>query len=97
MREAQYIIIQDDFLSEEPLIIKDIGPWNRHMTITNDAEGVVQRLVQQGHLPKGRSLFYYDSEGELSEILVRDGFFAGFTPYRDEKASPAATSEAMKE
>jgi len=96
MREAQYIIIQDDHLKEKSLVIKDIGPWNRHMTITNDAEGVIQRLVQQGHLPPGRRLLYFDSEGELSEILVRDGFFAGFVPY-DEKASPAATSEAMKE
>ena len=97
MREAQYIIVQDDHLKEKPLVIKDIGPWNRHLTVTNDAENVVQRLERQGHLPVSRRLFYYDSEGELSEILVRDGFFAGFALYRDEKASPAATNEAMKE
>lgn len=96
MREAQYVIVKDDYLEEEPLVIKDMGPWNNHLTITNDAEGVVQRLVQQGHLPAGRRLFYYDSEGELSEILVRDGFFVGFAPY-NKTASPAATSEARKE
>ena len=95
MREAQYIIVQDDHLKEKPLVIKDIGPWNRHLTVTNDAENVVQRLERQGHLPVSRRLLYYDSEGELSEILVRDDFFAGFAPY-NEKASPAATSEAMK-
>lgn len=84
MREAQYEIMEDNYLRDIPLVIKDIGPWNKHLTITNDAEGVVQRLAQQGHLPAGRRLFYYDSEGELSEILVRDGFFAGFAPYREE-------------
>jgi hypothetical protein len=26
----------------------------------------------------GRRLFYYDSEGELTELLVKDGKFAGF-------------------
>lgn len=81
MREAQYIIVHDDNLKERSLIIQDVGPWNRHLTVTNDAENVVQRLERQGHLPPGRRLFYYDSDGEFSEILVRDGFFAGFAPY----------------
>lgn len=79
-REAQYVITEDDFLREQPLIIKDIGHSGDHFTITNDAEGVVKRLVAKGHLPEGRRLLYIDSDGALDEILIKDGSFAGFKP-----------------
>jgi len=80
MRKANYIIVEDDFLNEKPLIIRDIGPWHKYMTITNAAEEVVEELVTDGHLPSGRRLFYYDSENNLDEILVQDSKFAGFAP-----------------
>ncbi|MCC7202419.1 MAG: hypothetical protein IT393_07160 [Nitrospirae bacterium] len=97
MRDAQYGII--DFMSSpDQLVIIDIGPWHIHSTITNSVELVVDRLVSQCLLPAGRRLFYYDSEGELAEILIRDGMFAGFASVTDlnEKASSAATNEATK-
>lgn len=77
---ARYVVVEDDFLSEEPLVIQDVGPWDRHPTITNDAEAVVAELVARGELPSGRRLFYIDSEGQKDEILVKDGRFAGFAP-----------------
>lgn len=61
------------------LVIKDVGHMD-HRSVTNDAEKVVADLVASGDLPPGRRLFYYDSEGQLDEILVRDGKFAGFLP-----------------
>lgn len=61
----------------EPLLIEDIGPHDRHKTVTNDVEDVVQRLVSSGVL-SGRRLFYRDSNGDLSEIIIRDRKFAGF-------------------
>lgn len=61
------------------LIIRDVG-HNDHRSVTNDAEKVVADLVASGDLPPGRRLFYYDSEGQLDELLVRDGKFAGFRP-----------------
>lgn len=63
----------------EPLLIRDVGRQN-DTTITNAAEEVVAILVKEGRLAKGRRLFYYDSEGEMDEIVVQDGRFAGFKP-----------------
>lgn len=60
------------------LVIRDLGPWDIHPTVTNDAENVVAELAEEGMLWDGRRLFYYDSEGRLDELLVRDGRFAGF-------------------
>jgi hypothetical protein len=48
------------------------------MTVSNAAEEVVEELVRSGQLSEGLRLFYYDSEGVLDEILVKDGNFAGF-------------------
>jgi len=63
-----------------PLVIRDVGPWDEHLTVTNGVEAVVIELVDEGKLPEGRRLLYYDSEGQLDEIIVRDGKFAGFRP-----------------
>ena len=79
-RHARYVVIRDDFLQEAPVVIEDVGPWDQHPTITNDAEWVVEQLVNQGRLPTGRRLFYIDSDGQKDELLVKDGRFAGFAP-----------------
>lgn len=63
------------------LTIRDLGPWDQHFTITNDAEDVVAKLLLSYDLKPGRRLFYYDSEGDLDEItwdLVHG--FTGFGP-----------------
>lgn len=61
------------------LVIRDIGHMD-HRSVTNDAENVVADLLRSGFLPAGRRLFYYDSQGQLDEMLIRDGKFAGFAP-----------------
>lgn len=69
------IIRQDD----EMVLLKDLGPWDKYMTITNGAEEVVASVAPWlGH----RRLEYIDSEGNRDQILVRDGKFAGFAPCR---------------
>jgi hypothetical protein len=75
---AKYMIVEDDFTQTEPLVIKDVGRDAK--SVTNDAENVVRDLVKQGHLPAGRRLLYYDSMGQLDELLIKDGKFAGFAP-----------------
>lgn len=82
-RKANYIIIETNHRRGAPLVIKDVGPWGQHLTVTNDVENVVRSLVMQGHLPEGRRLLYYDSDGRLDEILVKDGQFVGFAPGPD--------------
>jgi len=73
-RPANFRIVSK---AEDRIILEDVGPWDEYLTITNDAENVVNLL-----LPglKGRRLLYYDSEGELTELLIHDGKFRGFSP-----------------
>jgi hypothetical protein len=75
MKKANYIFIRRD---KDKLVIRDVGPWETFMTVSNAAEEVVEELVRSGQLSEGFRLFYYDSEGVLDEILVKDGKFAGF-------------------
>jgi len=75
-RPASFEIVKN--APREPLYLRDLGPWEECLTVTNDAERVVNQLVGQGYLPPGRRLIVCDSEGEWDEFLVKDGAFAGF-------------------
>lgn len=72
MRHANYTIKTQD---REQVTLEDIGPWDQHPTITNDAEWVVERVARS---LDGRRLFYIDSEGNKYELIVRSGRFFGF-------------------
>ncbi|MEE8241505.1 MAG: hypothetical protein V3R16_09580 [Nitrospirales bacterium] len=75
MNSANFEIVERD---KYHVVLRDLGPWDERLTITNDAPAVVQDLVSDGTLAKGAWLFYYDSAGDLDEIIVTDGRFAGF-------------------
>ena len=71
------------------VLIKDIGPHDQYLTITNDVEKVVRDLVSNGKIQSGQRLFYLDSEGEMAEIEfhIIDGF-QRFSPlYEHDKAA----------
>lgn len=72
MKRANYAVIKD---SPDMLVINDLDCGG--MSVTNDAENVVRELAER--LGK-RPLYYYDSEGEPAQLLVKDGEFAGFGP-----------------
>jgi len=59
----------------QSLIIRDIGPWDKHRTVTNGAEQVVEQLRDR---ITGKTLLYYDSNGDLGRINVENGKFTGF-------------------
>lgn len=59
------------------IYIEDLDLGNR--SVTNDAELVVMDLFPR---LKGRRLLYKDSMGEVDEILIKNGQFAGFAPWR---------------
>jgi len=84
INHANYGIINPQATSilvgENILLIKDLGPWDLYPTVTNDANYVVEELVWCGHLREGQRLFYYDSDGSVDELLVKNGKFAGFAP-----------------
>lgn len=58
--------------------MRDLGPWDQYLTVTNAAEQVVADLIKTGVLQPDQRLFCYDSAGQLDEMLVREGKFAGF-------------------
>jgi len=65
-----------EHFSPERIVIRDLGPWSQHMTVTNDAEWVIEKLSPA---PLQR-VYYYDSEGQLDELLHRNQRFVGFAP-----------------
>jgi hypothetical protein len=79
--KANYLVKK---ISSEIIVLRDDGPWDRYMTITNAAESVVEEINQHYGIGN-RRLFYYDSEGELTELLVKDGRFVGFAPATEVK------------
>ena len=76
MKRSNYSIIKND--PKQSLYIKDIGPWDLYLSVTNDAEQVIQELVELGQLPTGRRLYCIDSMNIMGELLIKDGKFAGF-------------------
>lgn len=64
-------------MTETVVTLRDLGPHTSHLTVTNDAEWVVEQVA--GCL-RGRRLEYYDSEGELTGLKVKDGKFDRFGP-----------------
>ena len=76
-RHARFEIVSRD---KDWIIIRDIGPWDKYLTVTNDAEWVVGELFEGEYLTFGRRLGYYDSEGDFAEILLENTHFSGFQP-----------------
>lgn len=79
-RQANFILFS---IKRDAVLIKDVGPWTECLSVTNDAEAVVARLVRGFvgfRLKPGQRLFYIDSEGSLDEITHEDGCFTGFRP-----------------
>lgn len=76
-QSANFSVVAAD---DSAVVIRDEGPWDRHLTVTNDAEGVVRRLYDSGQLVHGRSLFYFDSSGDFDEIEHTHGRFVRFKP-----------------
>lgn len=69
----------------EVVVIKDIGPWEVCLTVTNDAENVCTHLWNM-HGTGPRTRFYYlDSMGEWGEMIHDRGEFALFRPADEEE------------
>lgn len=73
---ANFHIVQN---TDALLLLRDLGPWDEFYTITNAAENLVKYLVREGILKPGQRLQYYDSENELTEIIIKFGKFGGFS------------------
>jgi hypothetical protein len=73
-RKPRFEIVES---TPDYVLIRDVGPWDQYLTVTNGAEEVVAELAP---MLNGRRLEYYDSEGARDQLLVKDGKFAGFGP-----------------
>jgi len=71
-REPNFIIEEK---TNSYILIRDIGPWDTHLTVTNGAEMVVKQIASELN---GRRLEYYDSDGKRYQLLVENGIFKGF-------------------
>ncbi len=78
MNRANYEIMHS---TNQYVLLRDVGPWNKYPTITNAAEQVVADLIKW---LGSRRLFYYDSEQELTELVIENGRFARFAPGKRE-------------
>ena len=50
------------------------------LSVTNGVELVIEALVRHGVLNDTQQLFYYDTNGDLDEIVHKDGQFVRFAP-----------------
>lgn len=66
------------------IIIRDVGPWDQYMSVTNDAENVIIDLAEKLKGLGNRRVFYYDSEGDYSELQHNGEYFTGFGPVFDQ-------------
>jgi hypothetical protein len=74
MASARFQILHEQ-CSDRLLVIRDVGPWSRHRTVTNDAEAVVRDLTERGYL----------RIGVLGELQHNgQGRFTGFAPVKAE-------------
>lgn len=67
--------------TDDLILLRDVGPWDEHLTITNGAEVVVEVMAS---MLDGRRLEYIDSMGERTRLLVEDGRFAGFETVKEQ-------------
>lgn len=72
-RHASFRIVKD---TDKLLCIEDIGDHSKQLTITNDAEHVVEVLAER---VGDRRLEYYDSQGDVCQLVIKDGKFGGFS------------------
>lgn len=74
-RRAEFEIVQ---VASDMIWIADVG--RECMSVTNDAEDVVQRI--HAEFP-GRRIIYRDTMGNWDELVHRGGAFTGFAPARE--------------
>lgn len=71
---AQFSIVN---VEDDKVTVRDECQSTGTMSVTNDAEAVVEHLVK---LYPGRRIFYYDSYGMLDELAHDGEKFTGFKP-----------------
>lgn len=92
-RRSNYAIVSSFTDANRVRIVKLIGLNLGGLSVTNDAEGVVDDVLRQYHpnfpgtarygARNGVRIFYRDSCGNVDELLNDGDRFTGFAPARD--------------
>lgn len=68
---ANFVVLER---THEQITIRDIGPWDQHRSVTNDAEEVIRRLAPEPN----QKVFCFGSDNQLDELVHHDGKFVQF-------------------
>ena len=79
MAHAAFEVISS---TSDTLVIRDLC-FSGCLSVTNDAEHVVEKLSKSGMLLEGMTLLYFDSCGDLDELVHAGGKFVKFAPGPD--------------
>lgn len=91
MSHAKFEIVQN---LPDRLVIRDLKGG---MSVTNDAEWVVGQLIDESFPgSNNRRLFYYDTDGDLDELVIVLGKFYAFAPGPQRKAEPEPATSTIK-
>lgn len=66
-----------EYVNEELILLKDLCELTRGMSITNDAESVVQNVYDSYG---NKVIFYIDTENRVDMLLHESGVFKNFNP-----------------
>jgi hypothetical protein len=66
-RRSNYAVLEANHTA---VLLRDLGPWDVYLSITNDAENVLAEIEP---VLNGRRVFYLDSENELAELKKING------------------------
>ena len=80
--------------TEAYILIRDLGPWDEFLTVTNAAEWVVLDVVARHRVSTSMKIYYIDSEGMIDELVHDGGKFVRFMPGGPEMGPSDATSGA---
>ena len=73
-KRANYVIVEE---TADHVLIRDVGPWDQYLSVTNGAEQVVEELAAK---VGNRRLECLDTNGDRDQLLIVKGKFAGFSP-----------------
>lgn len=77
---AVYHVVEEDFTGDR-VVLRDVGPWDRRPTVTNDADAVVADLLATSRVNRSGRIYYFDSCGEPNELRHDGTRFIGFGPW----------------
>ncbi|MCL2064093.1 MAG: hypothetical protein FWG98_06935 [Candidatus Cloacimonetes bacterium] len=79
MKTNTHAVFKVEKVTKDYVYIIDVGDHSKNLTVTNDAEDVIEILTANFDETLHQRVFYKDSDGNIDELLHDgDGKFTGF-------------------